>query len=78
MMMFVKKWRDHLGDAVTEQWARAADRLSPSPFIVLPDSSTALRPYSGVQFMGVKLRQRAPGLISPIGSRCRRTTSDAI
>ncbi|XFF02423.1 hypothetical protein ACQ3JU_1225 (plasmid) [Bradyrhizobium guangxiense] len=38
MMMFVKKWRDHLGDAVTERSARAADRLSPSPFLVLPDS----------------------------------------
>lgn len=30
MMMFVKKWRDHLGSAVTERLARAADRLSPS------------------------------------------------
>ena len=42
MMMFVKKWRDHLGSAVTERSARAADRLSPSPFLVLPDSLTPL------------------------------------
>jgi hypothetical protein len=46
MMMFVKKWWDHLGNAVTMQSARAADRLSSSPFLVLPDSLTALRPYS--------------------------------
>ena len=53
MMMFVKKWWDHLGDAVTVPSARAADRLSPSPFLVLPDSLTAYRPCSAGQFISV-------------------------
>jgi hypothetical protein len=53
MMMFVKKWWGHLGNAVTMLSARAADRLSPSPFLVLPDSLTALRPYSAGQFTWV-------------------------
>jgi hypothetical protein len=53
MMMFVKKWRDHLGSAVTERSARAADRLSPSPFLVLPDSLTAFRPCSADQCIRV-------------------------
>ena len=56
---------------------RAADRLPPSPFLVLPDSLTALRLYlSGLMIRSVK-QQRLASLLFQTGSQCHRATSDA-
>ena len=77
MMMFVKKWRDHLGSAVTERSARVADRLSPSPFLVLPDSLTAFRPCSVDQCVQVSSGRGALRSFPPeVGAVAPHTVQD--